>query len=44
MKGYFDAVVSQVKVASGSRALDIDEFMDNRRGSIGVYPTQDWIE
>lgn len=44
MKGYFDAVLGQVNVASESLNLNVDEYMDFRRRSIGVFPTQELIE
>ncbi|EKG10918.1 Terpenoid synthase [Macrophomina phaseolina MS6] len=44
MKGYFDAVLGQVDVAAKSLKLDVEAFMDFRRRSIGVFPTQELIE
>lgn len=44
MKGYCDALVSQVNVCTDSIMLNVDEYMDFRRRSIAVYPSQELVE
>ncbi|KAL1636645.1 hypothetical protein SLS58_009699 [Diplodia intermedia] len=44
MKMYLDSVTSHVRTASTSATLDLDEYVKHRRGSIGVFPAQDWVE
>ncbi|GME40823.1 Terpene synthase metal binding domain protein [Neofusicoccum parvum] len=44
MKGYCDALLSQVNVRSDATIPDVEEYMDFRRRSIAVYPSQELVE
>ncbi|KAL1643930.1 hypothetical protein SLS58_004605 [Diplodia intermedia] len=44
MKDYFDGLLRQVDVISESIAVNVEEFMDFRRSTIGVYPCHELIE
>ncbi|OJD36052.1 terpene synthase metal binding domain protein [Diplodia corticola] len=44
IEDYFDGVLRQVDIASGSTTVGVEEFMHSRRSAIGVYPAQDLAE